>query len=373
MIPPFLIGKGSVVAVLLLLVFIVEYGLTALPILVFDCFTEEASYPIEFKKITDSGDSDSSATTADPRKVKRSLQKKKLIIACPPKLQTSSISPFITSYSPSPPLSPSHTAGQAASVRRRVLGHVSRPPNAFMLFRSEFWAKEKLKPEPIERDHRDISRIAAHCWNNLPDHVRAKFQQLAAQKKQEHREEHPDYKYAPVFKRRSPSKSPIKRRPSNKRNLQVENERCRKLASLVMAGVRNPDLDAAGLVKMEEPKHMLQDDDIDGEYEDEELDDQCIHSEPFTQPISSSVSGSEPSSVVTQKRPYAAPIKTEEDTIPADVDYDYLETSEEISEGFVATDDIPPLKLPELSPKAEKVCFDGLALVIDSDCKRILQ
>ncbi|PFH54730.1 hypothetical protein AMATHDRAFT_106412, partial [Amanita thiersii Skay4041] len=74
---------------------------------------------------------------------------------------------------------------------------VTRPPNAFMLFRSDFWAKEKLKTEPIERDHRDISRIAALCWNNLDDEIRAIYQKKAEERKQIHRLQYPEYKYSP--------------------------------------------------------------------------------------------------------------------------------------------------------------------------------
>ncbi|KAF9458755.1 hypothetical protein BDZ94DRAFT_1200641 [Collybia nuda] len=119
-------------------------------------------------------------------------------------------------------LVPSHT-------RRRQKGHIARPPNAFMLFRSIFWANEKLKEEPIERDHRDISRIAAHCWNALDDAAKDPYRELALQKKLQHGLEHPDYKYKPAFSRLRSSKRRIKRNSD-------EEERCRKLASLIMDG-----------------------------------------------------------------------------------------------------------------------------------------
>lgn len=116
-------------------------------------------------------------------------------------------------------------------TRRRQKGHVARPPNAFMLFRSIFWANEKLKDEPIERDHRDISRIAAHCWNSLDDVAKDPYRALALQRKLQHGLEHPDYKYRPAFPRERLSKRKVKKSDD------AEEERCKKLASLVMDGV----------------------------------------------------------------------------------------------------------------------------------------
>ncbi|KAM6498358.1 High mobility group box domain containing protein, partial [Amanita muscaria] len=82
-------------------------------------------------------------------------------------------------------------------IRSRQKGCVTRPPNAFMLFRSDFWAKEKLKDEPIERDHRDISRIAAICWNELDEEIKAVYRKKAEEQKKLHRLQHPEYRFSP--------------------------------------------------------------------------------------------------------------------------------------------------------------------------------
>jgi hypothetical protein len=103
------------------------------------------------------------------------------------------------------------------------------------MFRSEFWEKEKLKEQPIERNHRNISRIVSHCWNSLGDEEKARYQTLAEQRKQLHLLEHPDYKYAPAS---HPSKV-TKKKPKKESNKgdEEEKERCRKLAALVMDGL----------------------------------------------------------------------------------------------------------------------------------------
>ncbi|KAG5652006.1 hypothetical protein H0H81_006621 [Sphagnurus paluster] len=104
-----------------------------------------------------------------------------------------------------------------------------------MLFRSDFWAREKLKEVPIERDHRDISRIAGHCWHNLPEAERSHYRRLAAQRKELQNLENPGYRYAPSVRRDRRVKPKIRKGAE-------EEERCRKLASFVIQGLSHADL-----------------------------------------------------------------------------------------------------------------------------------
>lgn len=72
-------------------------------------------------------------------------------------------------------------------------GNAPRPPNAFMLFRSDFW---KFNKDTIpERDHREISRITARCWNVLAKHRRLPYQDQAKKLKEEHALLYPQHKY----------------------------------------------------------------------------------------------------------------------------------------------------------------------------------
>lgn len=155
--------------------------------------------------------------------------------------QPSSFIPTSKVSSPSPTfqqpdtLDPLFGTARVCHTRRRPKGNPPRPPNAFMLFRSDFWAREKQKEVPIERDHRDISRIAGHCWNNLDDEERARYKRLAAQRKEMHNLEHPGYQYIPST-RRERAKRKLRK------GAEEEEERCRKLASFVMEGLSHADL-----------------------------------------------------------------------------------------------------------------------------------
>ncbi|KAF8640440.1 hypothetical protein AX17_000105 [Amanita inopinata Kibby_2008] len=113
---------------------------------------------------------------------------------------------------------------------RKKRGDLTRPPNAFMLFRSDFWAKEKLKVEPIERDHRDISRIAAICWNNLDDESRAVYQREAEERKKFHKQQFPQYRYSPVRR-----ESVAQKKKRTRKVAGAQEERCQRLASQAMA------------------------------------------------------------------------------------------------------------------------------------------
>lgn len=108
------------------------------------------------------------------------------------------------------------------------------------MFRSEFWAREKQKDHPIERNHRNISRIVSHCWNGLGDEEKARYQALAEERKQLHLLEHPNYKYAPA--NRSIKTAKKKSNKESKKGDEEEKERCKKLAALVMDGLSSGDI-----------------------------------------------------------------------------------------------------------------------------------
>jgi hypothetical protein len=72
---------------------------------------------------------------------------------------------------------------------------VPRPPNAFLLFRSKFWETEKDSLD--ERDHRNISRMAATKWRHLDENEKNIWRKQAEYQKDLHAALHPNYKYAP--------------------------------------------------------------------------------------------------------------------------------------------------------------------------------
>lgn len=75
--------------------------------------------------------------------------------------------------------------------------HIPRPPNAFMLFRSDF-LKKGVIPSHVERRQQNLSRIAGQCWNLLPVEEKEKWQEKAAEVLLEHQRQNPDYKFTPA-------------------------------------------------------------------------------------------------------------------------------------------------------------------------------
>lgn len=81
-------------------------------------------------------------------------------------------------------------APRKGSSRREA--HIPRPRNPFMIFRSEYLAQEKITND-VERDHRHISRIVGHLWNNTSEEDKAPYRLMAEQEKLEHRRKYPGW------------------------------------------------------------------------------------------------------------------------------------------------------------------------------------
>ena len=125
------------------------------------------------------------------------------------------------------PIIPAPTR-RGSQSKKKGPGHISRPPNAFLLFRSDFWAQEKKKPNPVERDHRDISRIAAYCWRNLDPVTQAHYHARAQALREEHKARYPGYRLIPSARR--------SRAPKQKSAIVLQKEsRCRALAQELMS------------------------------------------------------------------------------------------------------------------------------------------
>ncbi|TCD66770.1 hypothetical protein EIP91_000961 [Steccherinum ochraceum] len=99
-----------------------------------------------------------------------------------------------TPESPSPQL-------QSSDNQARI----KRPPNAFLCYRSHFWATIKDR-EGVERDHRNISRLAGQSWKRLSPAERLPFRLQAEECKREHAKLYPNYKYAPGIRKEKVSK-----------------------------------------------------------------------------------------------------------------------------------------------------------------------
>ena len=120
--------------------------------------------------------------------------------------------------------------------RKKKEGHIPRPPNAFMIFRSELWRKEKVK-RTVERDHRNISRIAGALWNRLSTTDQVPYRRAAEEAKRIHAQLYPDYKYAPVYHRDR------RAQPKAKADHKKKAQRCDKVAQLLHRGIVGDELE----------------------------------------------------------------------------------------------------------------------------------
>ncbi|KDQ31052.1 hypothetical protein PLEOSDRAFT_12123, partial [Pleurotus ostreatus PC15] len=80
--------------------------------------------------------------------------------------------------------------------RKQPPGHVPRPCNAFILFRCDFVRQKKI-PASVERDHRNISRIAGKVWREMSETEKAPWTSMAEKEREKHSQAHPGYRYAP--------------------------------------------------------------------------------------------------------------------------------------------------------------------------------
>ncbi|KAF7320114.1 HMG box domain-containing protein [Mycena kentingensis (nom. inval.)] len=78
-------------------------------------------------------------------------------------------------------------------------GHIPRPPNQFICYRSYWWEQNKKSEDPaqIVTDHRLVSKMAAEDWRKLSAEERDPFARLAQIAKQDHAQMYPMYAYKP--------------------------------------------------------------------------------------------------------------------------------------------------------------------------------
>ncbi|KAJ7149930.1 hypothetical protein C8R46DRAFT_1306486 [Mycena filopes] len=82
--------------------------------------------------------------------------------------------------------------------------HIPRPPNAFMIFRSQFIQDERevlrLQGRSDTSRMQDISRAAGHQWRAMNGEARRPFFEQADEAKRMHGLRHPDYVFRPAKK-----------------------------------------------------------------------------------------------------------------------------------------------------------------------------
>ncbi|GLB43205.1 putative high mobility group [Lyophyllum shimeji] len=77
---------------------------------------------------------------------------------------------------------------------------IPRPPNSFMLYRSDMGPRLPPPPPGTTRPQAEVSRLVAKLWHNEAPEVRREYMRRAAEKKKEHEAMYPDYTYKPRSK-----------------------------------------------------------------------------------------------------------------------------------------------------------------------------
>lgn len=110
-------------------------------------------------------------------------------------------------------MSATSSSGHGNSLQEK---HIPRPPNAFMLYRSDLFHK-RVVPLEIEKRQQNISRIAGQCWRMLSEEEKAVWYAKAAAARADHHAKYPYYKFKPgrkatgghPFKRHSKAKQGV--------------------------------------------------------------------------------------------------------------------------------------------------------------------
>ncbi|KIR77582.1 HMG box factor, other [Cryptococcus gattii EJB2] len=124
---------------------------------------------------------------------------------------------------------------KVSHARKQTADHIPRPRNAFILFRKHV-VDAKLIPASVEMRHQNVSIITAKMWSEASAEQKAHFNELARIEKEEHMKKYPDYRYQPVYRRTNV----VRRRV---RKDEVEEEKCKNVAELLMKGKSGQELE----------------------------------------------------------------------------------------------------------------------------------
>ncbi|CCO30769.1 hypothetical protein BN14_04801 [Rhizoctonia solani AG-1 IB] len=120
-------------------------------------------------------------------------------------------------------------------ARKMSAGHILRPRNAFIIFRSTM-IKEGQITENMEANHGNISTICGILWRKLSPTEKLKYQRMADLEKEEHRRANPGYKYAPKTRKEPPA------RRRQKKDQDIVARRCALAAALLAEGRRGSEM-----------------------------------------------------------------------------------------------------------------------------------
>lgn len=161
----------------------------------------------------------------------------------PPKSKSkASKSPRI--YEDLPSIKGTFSKNKVSHARKTAPGHIKRPPNAFILFRSHCCVPGNVDAQTAPgtpstkqltdlgiTDHRHISRIVSHLWKALSPEDKAYWDNKAQEKKTEHALLYPDYRYKPVYRNKDDVR---KRRKGTEGDVEEEKRGCEEVAKAML-------------------------------------------------------------------------------------------------------------------------------------------
>ena len=124
-------------------------------------------------------------------------------------------------------------AVRKSHTRRQADGHVPRPRNRFMIFRSDVWASGKI----TEIHHGEISRMVGGLWKRVSESRKMVYDSMSKEEKKEHDRKYPGYKYAPNVKRGDT----VKRRRKTVDEKLASEAQGKQLAQLLSKGTESKD------------------------------------------------------------------------------------------------------------------------------------
>ncbi|ORY62850.1 high mobility group box domain-containing protein, partial [Leucosporidium creatinivorum] len=79
----------------------------------------------------------------------------------------------------------------------RSIGHITRPRNAFILFRSHAVSTNLIPRDLGIKNEKNISQVVATVWRSLPPEEKRHWELLAEEEKRAHKEKYPEYVFKP--------------------------------------------------------------------------------------------------------------------------------------------------------------------------------
>ncbi|KAI6021133.1 hypothetical protein EDC04DRAFT_2575710 [Pisolithus marmoratus] len=124
--------------------------------------------------------------------------------------------------------------------KKRGEDYIPRPPNAFILFRSEFIKNQHVSSD-VETNHSTLSKIIGITWQRMPHDERQIWHAKAKKALEEHRKKWPQYAFRPSHSKSKGTTEKRKVREVEPKDL----KRCAKIAELLVEGKKGAELEAA--------------------------------------------------------------------------------------------------------------------------------